>query len=332
MTTITTTDVTTAAPVATRTRVGWGDLLWLTWRQHRWTILGTAVVVVGAAAVALGIAWHTDATGEKHDLLGRWSYLDVSQMLTLTPMALGAVIAVFWTAPLLSREYEQRTHLVVWSQDLTPIRWLVGKVVLLGAITVVLAAGLGTALIKLMNSMNAVTTDYVPFRPFEGAAFEAAPQVQVGYAVFGFALGLAFSAITRRTVLSMGLALGGFFLVRAFVAGFWRPYFQEPLRKVEPYDESPLYWSAGNDGSWTVNSGYADAAGNEIDFPQVCGGTQSNTEYAKCMADNGVQTFSDYHPADRLVSFQWFEFGVFALLAAGLFALTFVWVRRSRGV
>ncbi|ONI83746.1 hypothetical protein ALI22I_35415 [Saccharothrix sp. ALI-22-I] len=332
MTTTTTTDVTTAAPVATRTRVGWGDLLWLTWRQHRWTILGTAVVVVGIVAVALGFAWHADATAENHDRLDRSSYVDVSQLLALTPTALGVVIAVFWTAPLLSREYEQRTHLVVWSQDLTSIRWLVGKIVLLGAITVVLAAGLGTALIRMMNSMNAATTDHVPFQPFEEVAFEAAPQVQVGYAVFGFALGLAFSAITRRTVLSMGLTLGGFFLARLLVSGFWRPYFQEPLRKVEPYDDSALYWNAGNDGSWTVNSGYADASGNEIDFTRVCNSAQSNDNYVKCIADNGMQTFRDYHPADRLVSFQWFEFGVFAVLAAGLLALTFVWVRRARPV
>jgi hypothetical protein len=331
MTTTTTTDVTTAAPVATRTRVGWGDLLWLTWRQHRWTILGTAVVVVGVVAVALGVAWHTDATGEIH-ALGPLSYLSVSYVLTLAPTVLGGVIAVFWTAPLLSREYEQRTHLVVWSQDLTRMRWLVGKVALLGAIAVVLAAGLGTALVKLMNSMNAVTKNYVPFQPFEDVAFEAAPQVQVGYAVFGFALGLALSAITRRTVLSMGLALGGFYLARLVVSGFWRPYFQEPLRKVEPYSESALYWNAGNDGTWVVVTGYADASGNEIDFPRVCSGTQSSDNYAKCMADNGVQTFSDYHPADRLGSFQWFESGVFALLAAGLLALTFVWVRRVRQV
>lgn len=335
MTAASATAVTTAAPAGPRTHVGWGDLLWLTWRQHRWTVVGTAAAVVAAGALALGMAWHTDATGDTHELLGEWGYLGTAQALSLLPTVLGVVIAMFWAAPLLSREYEQRTHLVVWSQDVAPLRWLAAKAVLLGVTAVALSAGLGTALIKVMNSINAVSTDYSPFQPFESSAFEAAPQVQAGYAAFGFALGLAFSAVTRRTVLSMGLTFGVFSVVRGVVDGAWRPYFQEPLRKVEPYEVHALsnrYWGAGGNGAWTVNGGYADAAGNEIPFPSACGGTQSNDDFVQCMTDKGVHYYSDYHPADRLGAFQWFEFGIFAVLAAGLFALAFTWVRRARRV
>lgn len=330
------TPTTTAAPVTRRTQVGWSDLLWLTWRQHRSTVLGTAALVTVVAGLALGMAWHTDATGDTHELFGEWGYVGTAQALNFVPMVLGAVIAVFWSAPLLAREYEQRTHLFVWSQDVAPLRWLAAKVVLLGATAAALAAGLGLALIELMNSINAVSPDGPRFWPFESSPFEAAPQVQVGYAVFGFALGLAFSAITRRTVLSMGLALAVFVVTRSFVAGVWRPYFQEPLRKVEPFDtwtRTSGRWGAQADhGSWMVQGTFSDAAGNEILLPRVCPDSESRVDYAKCMTESGVHYVSDYHPAERLAPFQWFEFGVFAVLAAGLLALAFLWVRRARRV
>jgi hypothetical protein len=317
--------------VATRTHVGWGDLLWLTWRQHRWMILATAAVVVATAGLALGMAWHTDATGDTHELLGEYGYLATAQSLTVVPTLLGVVIAVFWSAPLLSREYEQRTHLVLWSQDITALRWLTGKVVLLGVTAVAFAAGLGLALIKLMNSINAVMAGPA-FRPFGDESFEAAPQVQAAYAAFGFALGLAFSAITRRTVLSMGLTLGVLYVTRSFVSHVWRPYFQEPLRKVESfaaYSNNVTNW---DDTTLRVGGHYSDSAGNEVPFPHVCSGRPREADYATCLADNDVQYLTQYQPIDRLVPFQWFETGIFAVLAAGLFALAFVWVRRARRV
>ncbi|MFD1150213.1 hypothetical protein [Saccharothrix hoggarensis] len=334
MTATTTTPVTTAAPARARTHVGWADLLWLTWRQHRWTVVGTAVAVGGVIALALGMAWHVDATGTAdHRVLGEWRYLGLSQFLVNVPVLLGGLFASFWAAPLLSREYEQRTHLVVWSQDVTPIRWLTGKVVLLGAAAVALAAGLSTALVKMMNSVNAVRNEYVPFQPFGNAEFEAVPQVQVAYAAFGFALGLALSAVTRRTVPAMGLALVGFYLVRGIVAAVWRPYFQTPLRSLEPYHVGSLSWVGDTDGRWRVESGYADAAGNEVRFTGECSDVRSDADIEQCMRDHGiVHWYTDYHPAERLLPFQLFETGIFLVLAAGLLALAFVWVRRARRV
>ncbi|ROP40135.1 hypothetical protein [Saccharothrix texasensis] len=321
-----------AAPATRRARVGWGDLAWLTWRQHRWAIVGLLVAVLLAVVPALGIAWHVDATGRTGELFGRWRLLSVAQVLLLAPMTIGLAVAVFWAAPLLSREYEQRTHLVVWSQDVTPARWLTGKVVLLGVPAVVLSVGLGLASIKLMNSVNAVSSRYLPFGPFEPPAFDVTPLMQAGYSAFGFALGLALSAVTRRTVLSMGLALGSFIAVRGLVMGLWRPYFQDPVRVVEPYDAYQSSWDGPAPDSWTVNSGFADAAGNEIPFPGTCADTQDNAAYVKCMEDSDVRFFTDYHPAERFGAFQLYEFAIFAVLAAALFALAFARVSRTRRV
>ncbi|MFE2753499.1 hypothetical protein ACFXGA_16035 [Actinosynnema sp. NPDC059335] len=323
---------TTAGATTRRARVGWGDLAWLTWRQHRWTVLATAVPVLAAIAPALGMALHVDATGDTHELLGEWSYLSVAQALALLPGPLGLVIAVFWAAPLLSREYEQRTHLLVWSQDVPPLRWLAAKVVLLGAAAAGLAAGLGLALVTLMNSLNAVHDGYPPFHPFGSDAFEAAPHVQAGYAVFGFALGLLAGATTRRTVPAMGLALVGLGAARLLVARLWRPHYDEPLRRVTPYEQYARSPDLGRDGAYRVAGGYADPAGNEIPFPAGCHGATSNDGYIGCLVDHDVHYFVDYHPVERLASFQLIEFSIFAGLAAALFALAFAAVRRARRV
>ncbi|MFD7657221.1 ABC transporter permease subunit [Actinosynnema sp. NPDC059797] len=341
MTATTTATTTAAAPAATRARVGWGDLLWLAWRQHRWTVGGTAVVVVGLSALALGMAWHIDATGHvEHSLLfGEYGYRSVSQALVAASVLGGFVIAAFWAAPLLAREYEQRTHLVVWTQDVTPVRWLAGKVVLLGAAGAGLSAAYGAALVVLMNSVNANVDGGAAFMPFDSYPFEAVPHVQVGYALFGFALGLALSAFTRRTVASMGLALVGFFVVRGLVAGLWRSYYAPPLRTVAPYDPLPrdggnIAWPARD--AMVVDVGYLDAAGAEVDvdFNAPCmAATQDEGAYGRCLVDQGVsQSFVDYQPGDRVVPFQLVELGIFTVLAAGLLALTFWWVKRMHRV
>ncbi|MCE6999367.1 hypothetical protein LZG04_31835 [Saccharothrix sp. S26] len=323
---------TATAPVTKRDRVGWGDLAWLTWRRHRWGVLALTAAVGVVVALALGVAWRVEATGGAGELFGRWSYVSVAYVLVVAPMTIGLAIGVFWAAPLLSREYEQRTHVVAWSQDLTATRWLTGMVVLLGVPALVLSVGVGLALITLMNSVNAVMPDRAPFVPMEMPAFEATPLSQVAYASFGFALGLALSALTRRTVLSMGLTLGVFLAVRIVVSGLWRPYFQQPLRMVEPYQA--LGESSGGPpaDAWVVNSGFSDAAGSEMPYPRQCTDIQDNRDYATCMVDHDVHYFSEYHPADRLVPFQLYEFAIYAVLAAALFALAFTWVRRARRV
>ncbi|PSL54526.1 ABC-2 family transporter [Saccharothrix carnea] len=329
MTANTTAGTTTAAPVTKRTRVGWGDLVWLTWRQHRWVIIGLVAAVGVVVALALTVAWQVDATGDAQRLFGRWRFISVGSVVLLAPMATGLAIAVFWAAPVLAREYEQRTHLVVWSQDVTPTRWLTGKVVLLGVPAVALAVAVGLASSTMLDSINAAS-DRPPFPAFEMPAFEAVPLVQAGYAAFGFALGLALGALTRRTVLSMGLALGLFLAARVVVAGVLRPNFQAPLHEVQTYGAFQRSWDGPGDGSWTVNSGFVGPDGREVPFPSTCSTAQDSAAYTKCMEDSNVLFFQDYHPVERLVPFQLVESAIFIVLAAGLLALTFVTVRRAR--
>src|SRR5258705_1744701 len=50
------------------------------------------------------------------------------------------LIGMFIGVPLLAREHEQRTLLLAWSQDVSPVRWLWTKLALLGGFVAALTA------------------------------------------------------------------------------------------------------------------------------------------------------------------------------------------------
>ena len=69
---------------------------------------------------------------------------------------MGVIAAPRIGVPVLSREHEQRTLLLAWSQDVSPVRWLWTKLALLGgfvaALTAVVVPQLVTGLIAARPS------------------------------------------------------------------------------------------------------------------------------------------------------------------------------------
>lgn len=310
----------TSTVVKNRDRVGWHDLAWITWRQHRLMLAGTGALVLVGALLMVGVGVVADPLAAPSVQSGWFD----PRFLATCAMGYGAVVAVFWAAPLLSREYEQRTHLFAWSQDVSAARWLAGKVLVLVAAAVVFALVLGAAGSFLVSQADDESAFSMPY-------FETVPLVQVGYALFGFALGLVASALTRRTVLSMGLTAGIYVAVRAAVTSLWRPYYQTPVRVTSPL-ESPGSFVPLREGTRLyVDSGMLNAAGNPIDYPTACITRQftETGQHYDCLRDNGaVRRYRDYQPGERLDTFQLIEFGIFTLLAAALFLLAWRITRR----
>jgi hypothetical protein len=311
-----------ASTVTHRDRVGWADLAWVTWRQHRLVLVGTGalVLVVAVAMVVTGLIVDPDARP-----LMPSDWLDPGFFAGCV-MCYGGVVAAFWAAPLLSREYEHRTHLFAWSQDVSAARWLMGQVLVLVAAAVVFALVLGTAGSFMVGETRSGAAFSMPF-------FQVVPLVQVGYTLFGFALGLVTSALARKSVLSLGLTTVVYIAVRVFVAHAWRPYYQTPVREVSPL-EAPG-WSAplSDTARLYVDSGYLDTAGNPVDYPTACI-TRHYSEaeqHYDCLRQNGVVSYyQDYQPGERLGVFRLIEFGVFVVLAAALFVLAWRLTRRVR--
>src|SRR3990170_1245699 len=108
-------------------------MIWMTWRQLR----ASAAIVFGALALAAVVLAVTGpqladlfrVAGE--DFFGRLSSdrakTGVFYAGTALVYAVSAVIGAFWGAPMVAREIEAGTHLLVWNQSITRTRWLATK-------------------------------------------------------------------------------------------------------------------------------------------------------------------------------------------------------------
>lgn len=332
MTTRTDTPPAAADTTATHRRVRWRDLVWITWKQHRLMLTGTGVIVfVGAILMAL-LSIAAGSGGIDTSVLMFAGLEAPANLLEQCLLGYGAVVAAFWAAPLLAREYEQRTHLFAWSQDVSALRWVAGKTLLLATVAVVFGVLLGTTGKIMLHQYNeAATTSHYggELQAFTVPFFGASPLVQAGYALFGFALGLLLSALCKRTVLSMGLTLVTFIVVRGVVAGALRPRYEPPMRRTQSLDDYGM--SVTHNQELYVGGGYLDSSGNPVSYPDVCNlDDPADNQIQACLKHHDVtRSYTDYQPIERLGTFQLIEFGVFTALALLLFAVTWRLMRRT---
>src|SRR3984893_4010671 len=183
-------------------------MIWVTWAQHRREALVSGLILTAAAALLVitgliiladfkssgatscaptaGPAVGVFSAGTScESVLGafysRWSSLTGTASLAL--MTLPVLLGVFIAAPLLSREFEQRTHLFAWSQSITRLRWAVVKLVLFTAVALISAAAL-TVLVMWWHSPLDQAGYSGPW-----AAFDVLGIAPIGYAVFALSLG-----------------------------------------------------------------------------------------------------------------------------------------------
>src|SRR5258708_31078665 len=122
-------------------------MIWVAWRQHRtesFVVLGV-LVLIGIFLLITGLNMAHDfqqsglsdclARSKPSDICGPLgtaflnqygSLILVAVALLILPILLGALVG----APLVARESEQRTNLLVWLQSITRTHWLIVKLVL----------------------------------------------------------------------------------------------------------------------------------------------------------------------------------------------------------
>lgn len=313
-------------------------MIWLTWRQHRLeglltlgvlTLLGVFLLLTGRAMAnsfqQLGLsqclgsipqgsscAALIQTFGAQYGLL-----LFFDTLLIFLPLLFGALVG----APLVAREIEQRTRLLVWTQSITRWRWLTVKLALvLGA--GVLAAG---ALLALLIWW------YHPWAQLNGAfgtnAYDTSGPVWVAETLLALALGVLAGTLTRRTVAAIFLTIALFLAIRVPVASLWRPYFEAPVTQTTAIGQTNSNQSTLSDQDWIISQGYIDAQGHRHDGLVGCTSGQS---LAQCFQANGAQAiFVSYQPADRFWTFQWIETGIYVGFAVLALAATF-WLVRLR--
>jgi hypothetical protein len=305
-------------------------MFWLTWRQHRLQAATGALALAMLIAALLATKGAVDgyardvatcttplSCGQARDALTH--YVGTSPLLHYMVPVVPLLIGIFVGAPLLARELEQGTHVLVWTQGITRRRWLAVKLGLLCGLTLLAMGVLAVMMAWWSGHVDAAIGPWVTF-DVRGVA-------PLAYALFALALGTAAGTIVRHTVGAMALTLGAVVATRLAVASGLRPHFLPPLTALGSFQPG----SALRAWDWVLSLYPVDRLGHPLrQYMQIVGtcANVSRNGYAACLRDHGVLLCTIYQPADRFWLFQGIETAIFFGLAAGLLALTVWWARK----
>jgi ABC-type transport system involved in multi-copper enzyme maturation permease subunit len=315
-------------------------MIWVAWRQQRTAsfvalgvlILSSIFLLVTGLMMAhdfqqSGLSACLAHTTKPTDICGPLGTLFLNHYgplipfafaLLLLPVLLGALVG----APLVAREFEQRTHQLVWLQSITRTRWLTVKVVLV----------LGTGLLAAGVLMVLLTWWYSPFSQLSGSFnpvdFDFSGPVLLAATVLALALGIFAGTLMRRTVLAIFLTLALILAIRLPVELGLRPNYEPQITVTWPLDQDGRLPITLGKQDWNIGAGFLDAQGNKTNDVR-CNGPQQQT-LAQCMQADGYRGYYlSYQPADRFWTFQWIETGLYLAISALALGAT-VWLVRRR--
>ncbi|WP_182887492.1 ABC transporter permease [Microbispora sp. H10885] len=350
-------------------------MIWLTWRQFRGAAAttGAALVVLAVALALTGPELASDYSagitacardGGCGQFFDRFfdDYQAPFQAATVIVLLLPALAGLFWGAPLVSRELEAGTHLLVWNQSITRTRWLAVKLTVVGGAAVA-AAGLFSLAVTWWSAPLDKSAS-PGFTLMDPLVFGARGIVPMAYAAFAFVLGVTAGLVVRRTLPAMAVTLAVFAAIQIVMPLTVRPHLLPPVgsafelgpENVDSFGKSSdkefpevVLDSAipGHTGAWVLSSRLVDPSGRVVggDGAPVtvrvsvtsgpCAPSQQAQEERRgmdgCIAEInrlGYRQRATYQPFERFWAFQWIETGVYALLTLGLTAFCFRWLRR----
>ena len=301
-------------------------MTWLAWRQLRAQAATAAAMTIGvlialaASRGHVGGVYAPDGSGE---LTGVYVWLRLTgTALVGVPAAIGA----FWGAPMIAGEIEAGTQRLVWTQSITRGRWLLVKLLLTAAVTVVVV-GMFTAAVTWWSAPIDATASRI-----SPASFAQRGIVPVGYALFALAAGALLGAITRRTLPAMAAILLTFFTVRLAVQKVLRPHLLHPsIVTADPFGPGPQ-------GGWTLASRTVDASGRTVPthalesrLVDAChisrAAPDPNAALAACAHQLGMHNLTTAYPASAFWRLQTCELSVFLALTGVAVAGTHWWIQ-----
>jgi ABC-type transport system involved in multi-copper enzyme maturation permease subunit len=331
--------------------VPWRRMSGVTWRQHRFALVGMTALL-GVLAVGLWVAGlrlhHAYATATAcpagplacGDLVNTFNgtngFLANGVILQVIPALIGAFIG----APVLARELETGTYRYAWTQGVGRGRWALGKLVLL-AIAVAVAAGMFGLLLSWYyqpyfapGNQALGLSEMTPFFPglfdLHGVTFAA-------WALAAFAIGALAGLLIRRAVPAIAATLAiyaGF----AFGAGsVLREHYLTPLvtSNVNVSASASIlsqWWTKGGTTlSQSALHQVFDSTFQQV-APVVSNSSQKLQAYdnvVRYLSQHGYTQWTRYQPGSRFWPFQWIEGSWLLVLSVLLIAGT-VWLVRRR--
>jgi hypothetical protein len=329
---------------------GFSGLVWLTWRQHRWALLGCLAVTVLLAGWLLYVSHDMTTLYEqcratqcaKSTPAGGALWADYgpvrqTETLALVVRYVPLLIGIFVGVPLLAREHEQRTLLLAWSQDISPLRWLWSKLALLGLYLVALTAVLSA----VTDHAAHVYAGVVGGGLFNDRSFLVTGMLPLAGSVCWFAIGVALGAVIRRTLPAVFAAVVAYLGVLLGVQ--WRyPTLMTPLFHYQPVGGSGLQLSDPNalvvDGMIAITpdsvSNLYFSPGHEVtyaDLRRVCpiGASDQRWPSADCLSGNHLLNLVTYQPSSRIPAFHLILATGYLGVAAVALAAVWLIVRRT---
>lgn len=339
---------TAVEPAAAAVRpVPWRKLLWVSWRQHRLALAGTAAVLGGvclwmlvtglqmrSALASFGLDSCTPLTASScstQETVFINDYYSGAQVvvgvLTVIPILIGALAG----GPMVARELEGATFRLSWTQGCGRTRWLLARFLLLAV-----AVTAGAAAVSVMFSWY-----YQPMLQL-GQDSPLAPQVfdlrGVDFAAWtlaAFAISVCAGALIRRTIPAIVAALAVWSGLLVTVVFWLRSHYQSPVTGTGLIDSAV---GTGHGAPWVltqwwIQPGGAPASQSEISGLSAqlrqAGGLPTPQAVQQWFAEQGYIKYFTYQPAGRFWHFQLIEGGWLLLLSVLLGAAT-VWLIRHR--
>ncbi len=336
-----------------RPPVPWRNLAWVTWRQHRAALAGTAALLGGLSlwmlinGLLVRSAMNSLGLGSCHPITASRcatqlqtfageGYPGTANTFTGVLQAVPALIGVFVGGPLLARELETGTFRFAWTQGCGRLRWITAKLVPLAILVTAGAAGMSLVTSWYSQPFSAAGLTGV-FRPtlfdLRGVGFG-------GWTLAAFAIAAFAGVVIRRTGPAMAAAAGAWAGLFAVTTLYLRAHYQAPLTGKA---------SAGLGGSgvpWTLNHWMTGPGGHVVSQPGtvIAQGLAALARQGKLgrgaaygptpaiqhwLAQHGYVTWVSYQPASRFWHFQLIEGGWLLALSVILVAAT-IWLVHRR--
>jgi hypothetical protein len=328
-------------------------MAWVTWRQHRPTLI-TAPVLLGAAALFLWIAGlkvhrdyaallacHPFMSSACQALNDSFNHADwpmgntVNILMQLVPPLLGA----FAGAPVLARELETGTFRYAWTQGFGRERHTIARLTVLAVAITATAWAFG----QVFNWFFQPFLAQEDLTVFSATVFETRGIAFAAWVLAAFAIGAFAGMLIRRVIPAMAVTLGAYFGLNVLAWLFLRAHYPVALVTSDStralgasttIQQGPVAVSQ----PWVLNSWYTgpgNRPANQSAVNQVLalfprnGAPKVQETLAQALAEHGITQWWRYIPASRFWPMQLIEGGWLVALSVLLIAAT-VWLVRHR--
>ncbi|MFB8135588.1 ABC transporter permease [Streptomyces mirabilis] len=290
-------------------------------RLHRPTLLVWMVLVIVVSGLLLCVGGPlTDTAVIDPEKIKR--YKDWNTYTTIAVLAVPFLVAAWSGATLTSRELENGTAQLAWTQSISPARWLAAKLAL-PAVLVTVGSGLLVALHHWAWSTGQGRIDTAKQWHNIGT-YSANGTTIVALSLAGLAAGALLGLLTRRSLTS----LAGAVCVPALLWGavtLATPYLWPTVTEV-----SSLKLDVAGGSGMSVSEGLLTSTGARIADPH-CG----SSTYKECQAVydklDAVSYFNDYHPYSHYWPLQLTATAIVLAVTAALTVAAFQLLKRRTG-